>query len=460
LGIELYGVYGLVTGCEPATAPGVASATAKVALQVLRPDSSDAEKSAKRLLEGPRILAKLATFAQDSGIAGEVDLLKTLYLIVTSRLVKNHRLHAHLSEEAAGGKSKLVGFILQLMPDSEKLDLGGGATKRALQYFDDLSRKIIFIDEADNLDPDLRAMLRKAVTEANVSRLVTHGDPASGFESKLRTVVTDGMVLIQAGTQVVSDPADETRFLMLSPDTSPEQTNRILDAQAQQASGQRTAHNVDLEVWKKAQELLRPCEVIIPYAPQLRQLLTWDSLRARRDFPRLLSLIAAHSCLHQFQRQPSEIDAELTVVAEFEDYRGVYDAAATLFSQATKGLTTTKSDIIQQIIQNKGVGGFFTTDEAGQFTGRKYTTIRGHLQELEALGILESSFNRGNRLWQIIATLPPGHALPTPELLASAIQPKKLQIHVAHSYGEPEGVTDSEPVTNLQTLQTDDVVVF
>ena len=104
---------------------------------------------------------------------------------------------------------------------SEKLDLGGGATRRALQYFDDLSRKIIFIDEADNLDPDLRAMLRKAVTEANVSRLVAQGAPASGFESKLYTVVTDGMVLIQAGTQVVATPADETRFLMLSPDTSP-----------------------------------------------------------------------------------------------------------------------------------------------------------------------------------------------------------------------------------------------
>ena len=88
LGIELYGVYGLVTGCEAATAPGVAPATAEVGLQVLRPDSSDAEKSAKRLLEDPRILAKLSTLAQESGIAGEANLLQALYLIVTSRLVK------------------------------------------------------------------------------------------------------------------------------------------------------------------------------------------------------------------------------------------------------------------------------------------------------------------------------------------------------------------------------------
>ena len=55
------------------------------------------------------------------------------------------------------------------MPDSEKLDLGGGATRKVLQYFDDLCRKIVFIDEAGNLDRDLRAMLRKAVTEADVS---------------------------------------------------------------------------------------------------------------------------------------------------------------------------------------------------------------------------------------------------------------------------------------------------
>jgi len=77
-------------------------------------------------------------------------------LIVPSRLVTNHRLHAHLSEEATGGKSKLAGFILQMVPDSVKLDLGGGVTKRTLQYFDDLSRKIVFVDEADNLEPELR----------------------------------------------------------------------------------------------------------------------------------------------------------------------------------------------------------------------------------------------------------------------------------------------------------------
>ena len=120
------------------------------------------------------------------------------------------------------------------------------------------------------------------------------------------------------------------------------------------------------------------------------------------------------------------------MVAEFEDYQGVYDAAATLFSQATKGLTTTKSDIVQQIVLHKGVGGFFSTGEAGQFTGRKYTTILDHLKGLEALGILESSLNHGNRLWQILTTVPPGNALPTPGLLENAIQPQNLQIHVAH----------------------------
>ena len=227
--------------------------------------------------------------------------------------------------------------------------LHSGASKRAFQYFGDLSRIVVFIDEADALDDELRAFLREAVTKSSVTRLVTMGDPASGFHTERSTVETEGMVLIQAGTRVIENPADESRFLVLHPDLSREQTERILDRQAEIAATISPSLARDLEVWRGAQGSLQPCTVVIPYAREIRKFMPAGQHRIRRDFPRLLSLIAANACLHQRQRSCYEEDGHLVVEAELADYVGVYEFVAPLFAEATKGLTPTQEKVVAAI---------------------------------------------------------------------------------------------------------------
>ena len=247
--------------------------------------------------------------------------LRALYLVVTSRLRDDYRLHSSLGEQSGAGKSELPRFVLSTLPISVVIHLGGGMSKRALQYAGDLSHLVVFIDEANDLDPEMRALFREAMTRPEVARLVTGGDLATGFEAKKHTVRTGGMVLIQAGTAVVADPADETRMLMLHPDASQEQTERILDRQAVTANTFRPDMAGELAIWRRAQELLQPCIVLVPYASALRQFFPAEMRRTRRDFPRLLSLIRAHACLYQYQRTSYEQEGILVVAAEFEDYR-------------------------------------------------------------------------------------------------------------------------------------------
>ena len=342
-------------------------------------------------------------------------------MVVTSRLLEEYRLHASVGEQSTAGKSEVVRAVLSTLPDSVALYLGGGATKRALQYYGDLSRRVIFIDEADALEGELRAMLREALTKPEVTRLVTTRDHESRFTATSYRVITEGMVLIQAGTAVIANPADETRFLLLNPDVSTEQTARIMDRQGESAANFTPGLTSELEAWRKAQELLQPCVVIIPYAPQLRRLLPSDMLRLRRDFPRLLSLIAAHACLYQRQRSRYEVEGHLIVEAELTDYYRIHEFAASLFAEATRGLTPTQQNVVTAIRRQRQRGQRFTTDEAADWTESAYSTVRGHLLDLEELGLVESSMNRGKRMWSVVADSPRGLQLPSPEQLINEV---------------------------------------
>ena len=416
LNIDVSGLYGIFADPKSANMPSTESARAGDSLRGLRADNTDLAGTARRLLQDPWLLHRYLCLASASSIADEDDLLRVLYLAIISRLLGDHRFNVAIGEQPAAGKSALARFALSTVPTDFVLHLGGGASKRALQYSGDLSYHVVFIDEADVLEDELRATIREAVTTSQVNRLVTSGGAAEYI-----TLLTTGMVLIQAGTAIIANPADETRFLQVHPDVSPQQTSRILNMQAGQAATPSAGLDFEIEVWRKAQELLQPCFVTVSFAPALRQFFNANEHRFRRDFPRLLSLIRACACLHQYQRTSYERDGELVIDAELEDYRQIYGFAVNLFGQATRGLTPTRQRVLDRIRQHRRLGQGFATREATEWAGSAYSTVRGHLLDLEELGMVESSYVQGQRLWRIVAETPPGFDLPTPDQLIDAL---------------------------------------
>jgi len=107
LSMDVCGLYGPFAGPQSVNLPDTRPATAEDSLRGLRVDNRDIEDAAQALLQDPCILQLLLCLASGSGIAGEGDLLQTLYLVVTSRWLGQHRLHASLGEQSAAGKSEL-----------------------------------------------------------------------------------------------------------------------------------------------------------------------------------------------------------------------------------------------------------------------------------------------------------------------------------------------------------------
>jgi hypothetical protein len=74
------------------------------------------------------------------------------------------------------------------------------------------------------------------------------------------------------------------------------------------------------------------------------------------------------------------------------------------------------------------LGEKFTTNHAGQWAGKAYTTIRDHLKALESLGMVESATYQAQRVWCFVAEELPGLSLPTPDQVISAFHPQTPQM--------------------------------
>jgi hypothetical protein len=75
------------------------------------------------------------------------------------------------------------------------------------------------------------------------------------------------------------------------------------------------------------------CEVVIPYANALAEMIPPVAVRLRRDFKTMLTLIRAHALLHQTNRQR---DANACFIAEIADYAAVRDLIAEIVAESAE----------------------------------------------------------------------------------------------------------------------------
>ena len=83
--------------------------------------------------------------------------------------------------------------------------------------------------------------------------------------------------------------------------------------------------------------LLTPRHVVIPFARKIK--FPTNPLRVRRDRPRFLALIEASALLHQYQRESTERNGQVYLVATVEDYAIAREVAMVLLQPVLSGAT-------------------------------------------------------------------------------------------------------------------------
>jgi hypothetical protein len=254
---------------------------------------------ALRMLKNPEILKELADDLRTIGLAGEEKLATLVYVIGSSRL-QSRPLAGIVIGHSSSGKSYTISRVGSLFPATEVVN-DHSASPLSFLYAHEGSLKHRFVIAGERPrkqgadEKDAHRARRELLSDGRVSRQVNG-----------KTLCQEGPIAFIESTSAQEDEVfedDRNRCLILKPDTSPEQTKRILNEVAHRKAIVESPEKEKRILQKHwvAQLMLRRCVVTIPYAEQLPRYFDPHRLQNRRRFPDVLSLIEAVALLRQYQ---------------------------------------------------------------------------------------------------------------------------------------------------------------
>jgi hypothetical protein len=299
--------------------------------------------SVQEIAQAERILPLLTQSVADAGVAGESRVIRMLYLTMTSRLLAQP-VSVALKGAPSSGKSFILKKVCAHFPDEAFVFLSGMSGKALIYLPDKLAHKHIILAEARGAaDRDQRYMIGTLLSEG---RLVWHA--VDNCEQGRITNVhrKDGPTgLIYTSNEWLEDGDLAARMIPVSISDFSNQTRRVLSA----AAVLNECRQVD-PVWPAFQTWLAEGErrVHMPYAKTLALLCSDASLRMRRYFSSMLSLVCAHALLHRENRERTD-DGQ--IIANLDDYEEVFYVASSLLSEAMDSMVPVRVRETIQVVK-------------------------------------------------------------------------------------------------------------
>lgn len=378
------------------------------------------------------ILSVLDRSLKDHGFTGPTHIPRLVFLSFYTRILEKP-VSLIIKGPSGSGKSFSLRAGKQYIPSSAFEEFHG-MSERALLYMKELNLKhrYLIIQEAAGLSTGIgRVFLRQLLSEGQIN-YATVQNTDEGLVGKRLPVLEGPMGAMMTTTANELHLEDETRFISVHIDDSPE---RVREALLSQAKGARTeANREDLAHWHALHDYVcsGSTDVDIPYAESLAKGMPLSHPRVQRDFPQLLSLIKAHALLHQLSRDcPNN-----RVVANLDDYREVYNLIAGPLAEGLEASVPrhikAMVEAVQSLAEQCKIDHAMPDDAAVYVSQRAVadhlgvhpsSVSRAAIQAIEQ-GYLENEApgqGRESKLKLGSRRLPAGYVLPTPDDLAATI---------------------------------------
>ncbi|EIJ7116563.1 toprim domain-containing protein [Escherichia coli] len=284
------------------------------------PEMSDTDREAAlELLRDECLAGRIASDMAACGVVGESTNLTAAYLAAVSRKL-DRPLAVLIQSSSAAGKSSLMDAVLNLIPPEERLQYSA-MTGQSLFYLGEtnLQHKILAIAEEEGVRQAAYA-LKLLQSDGELTIASTGKDDASGNLVTKQYTVKGPVMLMLTTTAIDVDEELLNRCLVLTVNESREQTEAIHAAQryAQTLEGLLASNEKSYitALHQNAQRLLRPLNVVNPFASQLTFMS--DKTRTHRDHMKYLTLIQAIALLHQYQREIKRVEHRGQVVEYIE----------------------------------------------------------------------------------------------------------------------------------------------
>ncbi|MCI0351196.1 MAG: hypothetical protein L0Z53_17370 [Acidobacteriales bacterium] len=342
---------------------------------------------AQAMLRDPNLVERVIDDVADCGVAGERDLIATVYVIGTSRLLPEP-LGAIVQAPTSTGKSFVVEKTAKFFPPETNIH-ATAITAQALYYMPpgSLSHQFVVAGERSRYHDDQSADATKALRElrssGRLSKLVTE---TKGGRQATRRVEQEGPIAyIETTTAPNIFAEDANRCLILTTDESSNQTRLIIHRIAAGGNGDnRVAATVEKHY--AIQRMLQQRPVVVPYSDRLASLFPVERPEARRSFGQLLSMVQALALLHQFQR---ETDAEGRIVADLADYEVARRLCGKPLGRSLGGQISDGAIRFYKRLVKAYTGISFTTTEGVRHTNLSRQTTNDYLWELSGVGAVE-----------------------------------------------------------------------
>ncbi|MCF6179039.1 MAG: CHC2 zinc finger domain-containing protein, partial [Geopsychrobacter sp.] len=265
--------------------------------------SSEEEQQALDLLRSPDLLNQILNDFNRAGVVGEETNKLVGYLAAVSRKLDDP-LAVIIQSTSAAGKSALMNAVLAMIPEEEKIQYSA-MTGQSLFYMGEtnLKHKILAIAEEEGAENASYAM--KLLQSEGELTMASTGKDADGNLTTQEYHVEGPVMLFSTTTAIDLDEELMNRCLVLTVNESREQTKQIHQMQRRKRTMAGLEDKAEkkriLTVHKNAQRLIKPLQIMNPYADQLTFL--DDKTRTRRDHEKYLTLIDSIALLHQHQRE-------------------------------------------------------------------------------------------------------------------------------------------------------------
>jgi len=289
---------------------------------------------AEELALDPFLLKSQIDIVNSLGIQNERLNIGMYCLTIHSRLnpigVKgSNTLALKNTGKKGSGKSVPLLAVLKIFPESTYEYLNGGSAKSLYFLENGISYKTIIIGEAfsfqknNSNDTEFSYILRCLLSEGFGNYQYT--GTIDGKKVTIKNSVKGPISLITTSIYDDLEEQLDDRCYNIHPNISFQQTDGILEKEAEQASG--VVNSVDekeIQAWQYFNGSLQSFEVVIPLAIDIYKFLVKEGnlpISARRAFKRVLIAIKTICILHQKQRQQ---DDQGRLIAEISDYALTY----------------------------------------------------------------------------------------------------------------------------------------
>jgi len=368
-------------------------------------------KEAESMLSDPGLLKRLLDDIAGLGVAGEEENCTTIELTMVSALGERP-INLTVKGESSSGKNFLLDMVASLHPPNRVKRLTRISAKALYYLPENLSHKILIFAEVNGAE-DADYSIREIESSGALVMLVTEKKEGQ-FEATEKRV-KGPVAIINTTTRAHLNAENETRHFEIATDETEEQTGRIFREQARlyEDPAVELRRSATRRRWQIVHALLKPLPVLIPFASRIAEKVPRKPVRMRRDYPRVLVLIAASALLHQRQREHKVVEGKEHLVASLDDYKIARELAEPMLRRAMLGMTDRCVELIAWLRQQGKAQPVAATARGLGWTWR---TAKKYLEEGETLGIVEGIAGRYRAATDI---KPPGNVLPEPETLLS-----------------------------------------